>query len=253
MSASPHPAGKGWGRACPTETTTMPMERRKFLIGTGALAAGGAAALGSGAFSRVESQRQVSIEVAEDPNAYLGLKPMDTPNSRNYVGLDEGHLTIDIGEHDDFSSEGPAAPGEGVNSDSFTWFDGMFLLCNQGKADANISYTLPRTEEGEPIYPEGRAYDDWKAPDGDYDEQVVGFYYIATADDAEGEPDIDEGDRIFVAEGDEVPLALGECREIGVRTVTKGVDASVDAPLIDGDVVLTADAPAAGESGSGGS
>ena len=29
----------------------MPMERRKFLIGTGALAAGGAAALGSGAFS----------------------------------------------------------------------------------------------------------------------------------------------------------------------------------------------------------
>ncbi|MDV7350863.1 hypothetical protein R3751_13870 [Halorubrum distributum] len=213
------------------------MQRRKFLIGVGATASGGAAALGTGAFSRVESQRQVSIEVANDANAYLGMKTLDTPNSNNYVEYDgNGHLTIDVGEHDDF--DGPdTQPGEGVNSDSFTWFDGMFQLCNQGKAEANISYELPDPPEERDIP------GNWTAPGDGYDEQVVGFYYISEGGDDPGE----EGDRIFVPEGDSVPLPVGECREMGVRTVTKGVDATTDAPLIDGDVVVTADSPAAGE------
>lgn len=218
------------------------MDRRKFLIGMGALTAGGAAAIGTGAFSRVESQRMVSIQVAEDPDAYLGLKPLDTPNSNNYVSLDgNGHLQIDIGEHDDFEPNGNAAPGQGVNSDSFTWFDGMFEICNQGKADATISYELPDVDEAG----HSSLGEDWTAPDEDYDEQVVGFYWIAGPDEDDSE--LEEGDRVFVEEGQEVPLPLGECVEIGVRTVTKGVDATVDDPLIDGEVVVTADAPEAGE------
>ena len=221
------------------------MQRRKFLIASGALAAGGAAALGSGAFSKVESQRQVSIQVANDRNAYLGFKSMDTPNSRNYFSYDgDGHATIDISKHDDFDPvEGGAQPGEGVNSDSFTYFDGMFLLCNQGKADAEVSYTLPRDENGNPDYPEGRDYTDsegneWVAPDPDYDEKVVAFYYV--------QRDGGEVDRRIIDEGEPLELELGECSEIGVRTVTKGVDATNDAPLIDGDVVVEADSPAAG-------
>lgn len=218
------------------------MQRRKFVIGLGATASGGAAALGTGAFSRVESQRQVSIEVATDANAYLGMVPMDTPNSNNYVDTDgNGHLYIDVGEHDDF--EGPDAdPGEGVNSDSFTWFDGMFQLCNQGKAEADISYELPAPPDSRDIG------GNWTAPEEGYDEQVVGFYYISEGGDDPG----DEGDRIFVGEGDTVPLAVGECREIGVRTVTKGVDATNGSPLIDGEVVITADSPEAGEPVDGG-
>ena len=77
----------------------MCMERRTFLIGAGGIALGGSALLGSGAFSRVESQRMVNIEVAPDPDAYLGLVPLETPNSYNYVGLDEkGHLFVSIDE-----------------------------------------------------------------------------------------------------------------------------------------------------------
>lgn len=207
------------------------MDRRKFLIGMGALTAGGAAALGTGAFSRVESQRHVSIQVAQDPDAYLGLKLLDTPNSNNYVELDEkGHLTIDI---DESGNE-----GYGVNSDSFTWFDGMFEICNQGKADAMISYELPDVEEaGHPSF-DGS----WEAPHGDYDEQAVGFYYIATEEDADP-----VGTRVFVEEGQEVPLELGDCVEIGVRTVTKSIDATIDEPLIDGEIVVTADSPGAGQ------
>jgi len=209
------------------------MQRRKFVIGLGATASGGAAALGTGAFSRVESQRQVSIQVANDNNAYLGLKPLDTPNSNNYVELDEnGHLTINIAEHDDFTgTEGGAQPGEGVNSDSLTYFDGMFQICNQGKADAQISYTLPDV----PDQRAGNISSNYTAPDPDYDQQVVAFYYINS-----------DGNRVIISEGQDVPLAVGTCEEIGIRTVTKGVDATTDAPLIDGEVVVTATSPAAG-------
>lgn len=214
------------------------MKRRNFLVGVGGTALGGSALLGSGAFSRVESHRQVSIQVANDENAYLGLKPLDTPNSNNYVELDEnGHLTIDIAEHDDFDAgSNDGAPGEGVNSDSFTWFDGMFEICNQGKADAEITYELPNS-------PDARAYgNDYVAPDADFDEQVVGFYYDGTTDNDSSTTD----ERIFLEAGETLPLALGECVTVGVRTVTKGVDATVDAPLIDGQVSLTAVAPDAG-------
>lgn len=205
------------------------MKRRNFLIGAGGIAIGGSALLGSGAFSRVESQRHVAIQVATDEDAYLGFKLLDTPNSNNYVEYDEkGHIEIDISE----SENG----GYGVNSDSFTWFDGMFEICNQGKADADVYYTLPDVNEyGHPSFG-----DDWEAPDEDYDEQAVGFYWID-----------DDGERHFVDEGDPKHLELGECVEMGVRTVTKSIDATEEEPLIEGEVVVTADAPEAGEPENG--
>ncbi|MCW8172351.1 hypothetical protein D8S78_06665 [Natrialba swarupiae] len=65
--------------------------------------------IGSGAFSRIESQRRVKIEVAKDPHAYLGLDGCpDSPNA-SYTNIDEsGHLEVDM------SSENPTdAGGEG--------------------------------------------------------------------------------------------------------------------------------------------
>jgi hypothetical protein len=206
------------------------MKRRNFLIGAGGIAIGGSALLGSGAFTRVESQRMVTVQVATDPNAYLGMSPIEgSPNSQNYASLDEqGHLTIDVGEHDDFDPvPGGAAPGEGVNSDSFTWFDDLFQLCNQGKQDVEVSYTLPDPPDARPNIP-----DDWTAPDPDYDEKVIAFYWIN-----------DDGERVIVDQEQKVPLPLGECENIGLRTVTKGVDATIDAPLIDGEAVITAAVP----------
>ena len=200
------------------------MQRRKFLYGVGASAIGGSALVGSGAFSRVESQRQVSIEVAHDSEAYLGMDVItDSANSENYVDHDEkGHLYIDISE----SGNG----GYGVNSDSFTYFDDLFQLCNNGKAKAYISYELPDPPEDRNIG------DNWEAPHEDYDEQVVAFYWVG-----------EDGERNIVEEGEEVPLELGDCYNIGLRTVTKSIDATEDEPLIDGEVVVTADAPEAGE------
>ena len=229
------PTSVGRAVAGGRETT---MERRNFLIGMGSTAAGASALIGSGAFSRVESQRNVTIQVARDDEAYLGMRTLETPNSNNYVDYDEnGHLFVDIGDFDPDGTNYEYQTGSGVNSDSFTYFDGLFELCNQGKANATISYELPETS------PHSDVGDDWMAPDEDYDdEQVVAFYYIDDDHD-----DADDGGRVIVNEGDEVDLDLGECEEIGIRTVTKGIDAEEDAPLIDGDVVVTADAPDAGD------
>ena len=199
------------------------MKRRNLLAGIGGTVIGGSALLGSGAFSRVESQRQVSIQVAPDPDAYLGLTPKHPEygfegyaNSQNYVDLDEkGHIYIDIGENPN--------GGQGVNSDSFTFFDDLFEICNNGKEDVMVSYELPDPPE------ERNIGDDWQAPHEDYDEQVVAFYFVRA-----------DGTRVFIDENEPVPLELGECDQIGLRTVTKSIDATNDAPLIDGEVVLSA-------------
>ncbi|WP_418284688.1 hypothetical protein [Halorubrum sp. DTA46] len=217
------------------------MERRNFLIGMGSTAAGASALIGSGAFSRIESQRSVTIQVAEDANAYLGMRTLNTPNSNNFVGTDgNGHLEIDIGDFDPDGTNYEYQTGSGVNSDSFTYFDGLFELCNQGKADATISYALPESS------PHTDVGNDWTAPDAEYDQQVVAFYYIDESR-SEAEDGVDSGGRVIVNEGDTVDLALGECEEIGIRTVTKGVDATTGEALIDGEIVVTADAPEAGQ------
>lgn len=50
------------------------MKRRKFILGTATASIGGSALLGSGAFSRVDSHRNVHIEIVGDDDAYLRLE-----------------------------------------------------------------------------------------------------------------------------------------------------------------------------------
>ena len=119
------------------------MKRRNFLIGTGAAAVGGSALLGSGAFSEVNAQRQVTVQVAEDPNAYLGMDDCQdsdgntTPNSSFASIDDDGHLQVDMTPSNPTNEggAGDGAQGTGVNSESITWFDNVFQICNQGKED----------------------------------------------------------------------------------------------------------------------
>jgi hypothetical protein len=49
------------------------MDRRKFLIGAGALASGSAAAMGTGALASVRAERNLNIQTTGDAGAYLSL------------------------------------------------------------------------------------------------------------------------------------------------------------------------------------
>lgn len=109
------------------------MQRRKFIIGLGALSAGTAAAMGTGAFSAVEADRGFSVDVADDANAYLALT-----SASEYA--EENGGTIEL----DFSESNPTDKGgEGVNKNATTMFLHLFTIKNQGTETVGIQIDRP--------------------------------------------------------------------------------------------------------------
>ena len=91
------------------------MERRKFVIGMGALASGAAASVGTGAFTAMQADgREANINVVNDESALIGLKAGDT----ELVSQQDGQLEID------FSVEGDEG-GDGVNPNSIYQVGGL--------------------------------------------------------------------------------------------------------------------------------
>lgn len=111
------------------------MERRKFVVGIGSLAAGGAAAMGTGAFTSVTASRNVDVAVANDSAAYLGLSGTGGAN-QDYVTDDgsSGTLSIDLD-----SSQSVAGGGDGVNPNALTEIDFVFEISNQGTQPVDVS------------------------------------------------------------------------------------------------------------------
>ena len=191
------------------------MKRRNFLVGAGAASIGGSALLGSGAFSRVESDRAVSIAVAEDPDAYLGLDKCDTPNG-SYAHLDDnGHLKIFMDEENPTRDETPL--GAGINSNSTTWFDRVFQICNQGKEAACVwiddDENWPEVESGE--------------HEGD---RQVEFY-------------LEDNDGMsIIGEENAIMLEVGHCVCIGIRVKSYDLEAGDTAlDALDDQITIIAD------------
>jgi hypothetical protein len=82
-------------------------KRRKFVVGLGSLAAGAAAATGTGAFTALTTSEDVSINVANDSNSLVGLDPQ--ADGEIIRESNNGNLIID------FTADGNAG---GVNPDS---------------------------------------------------------------------------------------------------------------------------------------
>jgi hypothetical protein len=102
------------------------MKRRKLLVGLGSLSAGGAAALGTSAFTSVSADRQVAVSVADDASALLRLAPVPGSGNESYVEVEDGELTIDISDSND------SVLGDGVNAGATTIFADLFRIENQG-------------------------------------------------------------------------------------------------------------------------
>ncbi|MDR5674017.1 hypothetical protein RH858_12770 [Halalkaliarchaeum sp. AArc-GB] len=97
------------------------MERRKLLIGMGSLAVGGAAAMGSGAFTSVDARRDIRIVVSDDNDALLTFNTDGGENTK-YSELNGDTLSVDISGDDN----------EGLNLDATTTFLQLFEVENQG-------------------------------------------------------------------------------------------------------------------------
>jgi hypothetical protein len=138
------------------------MERRKFVVGLGSLAAGGAAATGTGAFASVEATRGVSVTVAGDSSAYLGLE-----DTSSYAEVNGKQLSLN------FAANGNG--GAGINADSVSTFDGVFRMTNNGPNELDITidksglahpnrwHFVPKEvyEEYSGSYPEDSFYPSW--------------------------------------------------------------------------------------------
>jgi hypothetical protein len=105
------------------------MNRRKFLIGAGSLAAGSAAAMGTGAFSSVSANRTLSVETTGDASALLSIDDIDSSENAEYVDTSGGTVSIDITT---------GAGGEGVNQDASTYIYDLLLIENQGTQDVFV-------------------------------------------------------------------------------------------------------------------
>jgi hypothetical protein len=114
------------------------MKRRKMLAGLGSVAAGGAAVVGTGAFTSVTADRTVDVTVAGDASAYLGLEPVGASPNSDYVVVNGGEVSLDFSGDDGDSSGGGAVDGDGFNPDATTRINDLLQVTNQGTQDASF-------------------------------------------------------------------------------------------------------------------
>jgi hypothetical protein len=98
------------------------MQRRKLLTAMGSLAAGGAAAMGTGAFTSVSANRSVEVQVADDASALLAIDDIDSSPNSEYVDVSGDSVSIDIS----------TTNGVGLNNNATTKILDLLKITNQG-------------------------------------------------------------------------------------------------------------------------
>lgn len=160
------------------------MKRRNLLAAFG-IAASGGVAVGTGAFTSVEAERTVNIEVANEDEALLAMEPdLDSENADFVNQGTDGVLFFDIND-----VVGGDGEGTGAGTESVYTFDKVFNVSNQGT---------------QPVFFETQ-FENIESLDS------VGFY-AGDADDK-------------VLDGDTVAeLPVGETADMGIKIDTSGMD-----------------------------
>lgn len=110
------------------------MKRRQLIAGIGAAVAGGGAALGTGAFTSVEADRSVSVNVASEDQAYLALDPNTGSDNEDFSTAPGSGNELEL----DFNGPG-GVTGDGPGLDSVYKFDSVFQVKNQGTQKVYVS------------------------------------------------------------------------------------------------------------------
>lgn len=90
--------------------------------------------MGTGAFTSVQADRTMEVEVADDSSAYLTLVPDTDLGNNAYASYDgAGKLEIDIGGN---------GAGSGANEDALTVIDNVFEIRNKGTQEIEVYIEL---------------------------------------------------------------------------------------------------------------
>jgi len=106
----------------------MRVDRRTLLLGMGLVAVMTGMVFGTGAFTQVEAERTVDVDVADDADAFLGLYE----TTGNYTAANGGTVAIQLNDSSD-------ASGIGVNDDAVTTVDSVINVSNQGTQPVDVS------------------------------------------------------------------------------------------------------------------
>jgi len=213
MSRAPGCGSRADNRGLPT------MERRKFIIGAGALATGSAAAVGTGAFSSAVAERTVTIETAGDDDSLLGFSENENfdGDQGKYVGttdIDTLELTL-----------------EDIPRDAVMQFDDLIEVTNRGSQDITLFVNVDAGEPDEdPIW--GNGYDN----DGPLD-ILYGSDYDSDADGQGDSDSIVGGNTNQLPNNDPPVLGSGDSATLTVVVDTRGFG---DDDWKDGKVVFEA-------------
>ena len=136
--------------------------RRKFLAGLGALASGSAAAVGTGAFTSVSADRDITVNTTGDGSALLKFEKATndtnddgdgdtvTQNARAYVDLSGGsEVSFNFNQGDTVNG----ANSSGINQDATTIFDDLIDIVNQGSQEVLVG--VSDSPSGISVYSEG--------------------------------------------------------------------------------------------------
>jgi hypothetical protein len=105
-----------------------------MLAALGVIGGSTAFVTGSGAFTSVEANRDVAVQVADDANAFLRMAAAGEGND-GYITTDNGELGIDL------TSDNEAVAGEGVNANATTVIADLFEIQNQGTQEIEVEVT----------------------------------------------------------------------------------------------------------------
>jgi len=185
---------------CPGKGHPILMQRRKLLAAIGSVAAGGVATVGTGAFSSTEVDRNVTVDVKTDSNAYLGLVPTNDPNSVFAREVSSGELEVA------FDGSGSPGDGNGVNQDALTVFENVFQIENQGTQRVQILLSDGGGTSKSIIVQDPGSIGDGTAPDGGSptsitsgsDELAVALASDTPDTDNDGNVELDPGSSIKV-------------------------------------------------------
>jgi hypothetical protein len=164
----------------------MNMKRRNILMGLCGLAGGSGALVGSGAFTSVQAERNVSVAVVDDPDALLGLEGcVGSPNGEYAQIKDNGTMAIDLSPSNDEISGG----GEGISSGAETVIRDLFQLKNQGTKEVAVWIDINPVTDGD-------------------DPRVVFYLHNEDLDEGENDQIIGYDNRVCLDVGDDVCVSL---------------------------------------------
>ena len=193
--------------------------KRRNLLATVGLAASGGIAVGTGAFTSVQADREVTVEVSGDDEAFLALTERPNSNNGEFANITGGLMVFDI---NDVLQDGE---GQGPGSNSIYTFDNVFGVNNQGTQDVflEVEFEDIDTLDGLGFYA------------GENDEDLLdGVENVAKV------PVGEEADMGIYIDTSEEGVERGEDREIDDITavVTASEDGDEDADNVVEDITI---------------